>query len=370
MEYEKKVNQSILTIKPYTPGKSTQEVLRSQAAADVIKLASNENPLGMCPAAIEAVKKAVASAYQYPEVACPDLTEEIARRLRLAQGCVIPCSGADGVIYALGMVFLERADEVIIPDITFPLYETITKIMGAKVIRSRMKDYSIDLEDVLQKINRRTKMIWVCNPNNPTGTLIGRDTFADFVVTVPEDVLVVHDEVYFDFVDPNLFPNTLELIREGKKNLFLIRSFSKVYGLAGMRVGYGVGSDSLVKLLYRVRPPFDVSVLAQAAALGALKDAEFYRRTIEVTLSGKEYLYRNLKRLGLSFVPSHTNFVLIDTGMDDTVVCKRLLQEGLIARPAGNYRLPGHIRVTVGLPQQNQRFIEALSEIVSREKKS
>jgi histidinol-phosphate aminotransferase len=364
MDIEKKVNRSVLDIKPYVPGRSIQEVLRSHGVSDVIKLASNENPLGMCPAAIEAIKQSLGSAFQYPEVSCPDLTLEISRRLQISQKNIIVGNGADGVIYALGMVFLQKGDEVIIPEITFPMYETITKIMGAKVVPSKMKGYSIDLDDCLRRIQKRTKMIWICNPNNPTGDLIDDAKFQKFLRRVPETVLVVHDEVYFDFAQPDRFPRALELIREGRDNLFIIRSFSKIYGLAGIRVGFGVGPESLVGLLYRVRPPFDVSVPAQAAAIGALRDEEFYRRTLEVTESGKEYLYRNFERLGLSYVPSHTNFILVDTGMDDGEVFDRLLDQGLITRPAASYNLPRHIRITVGLPQQNQRLIEALGEII------
>lgn len=365
MNLKKRVNQNILAIKPYVPGKSIQEVSRSQGASDIIKMASNENPLGMCPAAIEAIKQSLISAYQYPEITCPDLTAEISRRLRIPQESIIVGNGADSVIYALAMAFLQKGDEVIIPKVTFPIYETVSTIMGARVVLSKMAGYGIDLDDILGKIQKRTKIIWICNPNNPTGALIADETFQKFIEKVPDDVLVVHDEVYFDFAQLDIFPRVSELIKNGRENVFLIRSFSKVYGLAGMRVGFGVGSDTLVNLLYRVRPPFDVSVPAQAAAIGALKDEEFYRRTLEVTESGKEYLYKNIERLGLSYVPSHTNFVLVDTGRDDGEVCDRLLKEGLIARPAANYHLPGHIRVTVGLPHQNQRLIEALGEIIN-----
>lgn len=365
MKIEKRVNRNILAIKPYVPGKSIQEVLRSQGASDIIKMASNENPLGMCPAAIEAIKQSLISAYQYPEITCPDLTAEISKQLGIPQESIIVGNGADSVIYALAMAFLQKGDEVIIPEVTFPVYETVSTIMGTRVVLSKMAGYGIDLDDILSKIQKRTKIIWICNPNNPTGALIEDESFQNFIEKVPDDVLVVHDEVYFDFAQLNIFPRVSELIKKGRENVFLIRSFSKVYGLAGMRVGFGVGSDTLVNLLYRVRPPFDVSVPAQAAAIGALKDEEFYRRTLEVTESGKEYLYRNIERLGLSYVPSHTNFVLVDTGRDDGDVCDRLLKEGLIARPAANYNLPGHIRVTVGLPHQNQRLIEALGEIIN-----
>ncbi len=365
MDFNKKVNRNVLAIKPYVPGKSIQEVARSHGSSDIIKLASNENPLGMCPAAIEAIKQSLNSAFQYPEVSCPDLTLEISKRLQIPQENIIVGNGADGIIYALGMVFLQKGDEVIIPEITFPMYETIAKIMGAKVVPSKMKGYSIDLEDSLRKIQKRTKIIWIANPNNPTGDLIDDVEFQKFFKRVPENVLVVHDEVYFDFAQPNRFPRVLEQVRTGCDNLFIIRSFSKIYGLAGVRVGFGIGAESLISLLYRVRPPFDVSVPAQAAAIGALRDEEFYRRTLEVTESGKEYLYRNFERLGLSYVPSHTNFILVDTGMDDREVCDRLLEQGLITRPAANYNLPGHIRITVGLPQQNQRLVEALEEVIN-----
>jgi len=363
MNISDKVNAGVRSIKPYVPGRSVQEIIRAGQQADVVKMASNENPLGASPAALEAVRTTVPSVYQYPEVSCPDLRSTLGARLGISEDELIVCNGADGVIYALGMCLIAAGDECIIPQITFPLYETVVRIMGGRVVTSPMRGYAIDLEEVLKRITRKTKLIWLCNPNNPTGTLACADELEPFLAEVPDDVFVVHDEVYADFAPTDSFPDTVRLIREGRENLFLIRSFSKIYGLAGLRIGYGVGAEELIRWMYRVRPPFDVSVVAQAAAVAAIQDRSFYTKTLEVTAGGKEYLYRNLEALGFEYVPSHTNFILIRVGMDETLLCDRLVEEGVIARPAGGYQLPRHIRLTVGLPHQNQRLIEALKRI-------
>ena len=360
MGIEKRINSALHSIEPYVPGKSVQEVTRAGNRADVVKMASNENPLGASPMAVDAIRGGIAGVHQYPEIDCPDLVQRLAERLEIEPDSLIVCNEADGVIYTLGLTLLERGDEVVIPEITFPVYETICRAMGSRVVQTRMDSYAIDLDDILRHITDQTKIIWLCNPNNPTGTLVDAEAFSEFWKRVPRDVLVVHDEVYRDFADPARFPDTVELIRKNHDNLFVIRSFSKVYGLAGMRVGFGVGAPGLVRMMYRVRPPFDVSVLAQKAATAALEDIEFYRQTIDITAQGKELLYRRLGQMKLSYVPSHTNFVLIDTGMDDARVCRRLLDDGIIARPAASYKLPNHIRITVGSAAQIERFLQAL----------
>ena len=365
MDFEKLINPGLLSIKPYVPGKSVNEVLRERGTRDVVKMASNENPLGVSPAAVEALRGAVSGVSVYPEVSCPELAEALAHRFRIERDNIIAGNGADGVIYTLGMTLLEKGDEAILPSVTFPMYEIVIKEMGAKPVRAPMRGYGIDLQQILKRVNRRTKMIWLSNPNNPTGTLIERHSLTRFMEQLPDHVLVAHDEVYSDFADPLKYPDTVRMLLEGRENLFLIRSFSKIYGLAGLRVGYGIGPEPLIKLMYRVRPPFDVSVPAQTAAVAALGDVSFYERTLEITRGGKEYLYRSLDALGLSYVPSHTNFILIDTGMDDGVVCNKLLERGIIARPAGSYDLPDHIRITVGLQEHNEKFIHALKEILN-----
>jgi histidinol-phosphate aminotransferase len=364
LDIEKKANPGVLDIKPYVPGKSIEEVQRTRRINGAVKMASNENLFGISPKAMAAIQDAAHTAYRYPERDCPALAHALATELGLARENIVVGNGADGVIYALGMCLLDEKDETIIPAVTFPLYEIIARTMRARIITAPMKEYSLDLEGILQRISRRTKLIWICNPNNPTGTLIEKIDLGAFLDRVPSHVVVALDEVYHDFVDPQLASNTIEMIRGGRGNLFLIRSFSKVYGLAGVRLGYGVGSEDMISLLYRVRPPFDTSWLAEAAGRGALEDREFYDRTLRITKMEKQYLSEELERMELSFVPSHTNFILIDTGRDGEAVCEGLVQSGVIVRPCKNYNLPSHIRVTIGQRAHNERFVKALAKIL------
>lgn len=361
---EQRVNPGIERVRPYVPGKSIAEVVRERGLRDVLKMASNENALGMSPRALEALKSHAPSAYQYPEVSTPDLRAVLARMSGVSPRQVITGNGSDSVIYVAGMTLLAPGDEVIIPKITFPVYETISRIMGARVIETRMDGYAIDLEDVLRATSERTRLLWLCNPNNPTGTMFDDRAFVRLLERLPQGVFVVHDEVYRDFADTPAFPTALERVAAGAPNLLCIRSFSKAYGLAGLRLGFGIGPEALIDLMYRARPPFDVSVAAERAGLAALEDSQFYSRTIGMVREGKQLLYRELEAMGLECVRSHTNFVMIRIDRDDRQVVDRLIDEGVIVRPGAGYGLPGHIRVTVGRSQDNERFLRALKKVL------
>ena len=363
--------ESVLTIQPYEPGKPIEEVARElgMPEPDIIKMASNENPLGMSPAARKAMLEHLDAVFQYPESSCPPLRQALAEKHGVEPGQIIVGNGADGVIWYLGMSLIAEGDEAVIPAATFPLYETIVNAMRGRVVTSRMEGYSLDLKDILRKVSPLTKMVWLCNPNNPTGTLVEARRFRQFFEELPPSVLLVHDEVYRDFAPEKRFPDTLSMVREGRANLMLLRSFSKIYGLAGLRVGYGIGPAGLIDLMYKTRPPFDVSALAQAAALGALNDSGFVAETLALTNAGKAYLRSQCERLGLRYAPSSTNFLLLDTGMDSARVCRELESRGIIVRPADRYGYPNHIRVTIGTMENNQRFIRALEELITAKEK-
>jgi histidinol-phosphate aminotransferase len=363
---EERINRALLDIHPYVPGRSREEILRERGIPDVVKMASNENALGVSPLAAQAIQKAMGRVHQYPEVSTPALRTALAGRLGVDPDQIITGNGADGVIYALAMTLLSAGDQTIIPAITFPMYEVAARAMGCTVVTSPMAGYHLDLDDILSRITGKTRVIWICNPNNPTGTMVDHAGLSSFLERVPEDVWVVHDEVYVDFSDLERFPDSRALL-EKHKNLFCIRSFSKVYGLAGIRLGYGFGSPELVRMIYRVRPPFDVSVLAEQAGIGALRDEEFYHKTVGMTADGRRSLCERLESMGLSYVPSHTNFVLVDTGRDDGDLADRLISRGVIIRPAGAYQLPGHLRITIGDARQNARLVEALEGALSTE---
>ena len=367
---ERLANPGILGIHPYVPGKTIQEAAREaggRAEEDFIKLASNENPLGISPRAAEAIRAAVAGSFRYPEKSCADLRAALAARLEVPADCLLVGNGGDGVLYTLAMALFGEGDEVVIPRVTFSFYEVVARVMRARVVCSQMDGPAIDLQDILRRVTPRTKAVFLCNPNNPTGTLVRHDELLALLAALPEEVFLVHDEVYGDFADTPDFPRTLPLIREGRHNLFVVRSFSKLHGLAGVRVGYGVGTPQVVELLNRVRPPFEVSVLAQAAAAAALEDGEFVRRTLELTRREKRFLYGRLEALGLRFTPSHTNFILIDLGRDAREVGRSLVEEGVIVRAYGGSRAAGDdglstcLRLTIGTRGQNERFLRALA---------
>jgi histidinol-phosphate aminotransferase len=356
------IQPGVRGLEPYVPGTPIEEAARvlSLPRESFVKLASNENPLGMSPRAAEAVRARLARAYQYPEVDCPDLRNAVARREGVDPRAVVVGNGADGVLYAFFMATVGEGDEVIIPRITFSVYATVVRAMRGTPVFSPLRDFRIDLDDMLSRVTPRTKAICVCNPNNPTGDLIDQREMGSFLDRVPAGILVALDEVYADFADPSLFASGAARVAGGQRNVFVFRSCSKIYGLAGLRVGWGIGAAEVVEALYRVRPPFDVSVLAAAAAEAALTDETFYAETLAVTADGKRYLYGELDRMGLRYLRSHTNFILIDTGRDSRGVYDALLRQGVIVR-AGYTRLPTHIRVTVGTRAQNERFIAALA---------
>jgi histidinol-phosphate aminotransferase len=357
-------NKGVISIKKYVPGKSTDEVIRELNIANPLKMASNENPFGISPKAGKSIKKHIKKSFQYPEVSCPDLREKLSKYINIDKDNIVLCNGADSVIYNIGMCLLNREDEVIIPEITFPMYETIARSMNCRIVESEMSGFGINLKDIISKITEKTKIIWICNPNNPTGTLINKTEFNNFINKVPGNIMIVHDEVYYDFADINQFPDTVNLIKSGMKNIFVIRSFSKVYGLAGVRLGYGIGSKDIIDLLYRVRIPFDVSVLAQAAGIGAIDDKDFYNKTVELNKRERNYIYSELESIGIKYLKTNTNFILIDLEKDADECVKKLLYKGIIVRPMKNYNLPNFFRLTIGRKRHNKRFLKALKELL------
>ncbi|MFW6181343.1 MAG: histidinol-phosphate transaminase [Spirochaetota bacterium] len=362
---ESVMNRGLLDIQPYVGGKTIDDALREHGVRDAVKMSSNENALGVSPRAVAAATDAAARANQYPDAASRALRERIAGMFSVDPGCVIVGNGADEVIYYLAMCLVNDGDPVVIPRITFPIYEIAFRAMRAEMVHSGMRGLEIDLDDLLARVTPATACVALCNPNNPTGHALPPEEVRRFVEAVPDRVPILMDEAYLDFAPPGCSPDSPALFREGRRNLFIVRTFSKAYGLAGFRVGYGIGDQRLVALMNRIKLPFNVSLVSQHAALAALEDEEFFRKTIEVTALGREYLYREMRRLGLSYVESATNFVLIDTGRDADRVCDELLRRGVIVRSASKYGAPTSVRVTVGMAEHNQRFVQALEEVLA-----
>jgi histidinol-phosphate aminotransferase len=359
---------------PYVPGKTTDEVQRELGLTDIIKLASNENPLGPSPAAIDAIRKAAELSGLYPEGNAPKLREAVARHLDVLPDNLIFGNGSDEVLHLLAVTFLQPGDETVQGDPSFAMYEIYARQCNATPVKVALTGYTHDLDAMLANITSRTRIVFIANPNNPTGTLVTGTAVERFMDRVPENVLVVLDEAYDEYVEAEDKPRTPRYVAEGR-NVAVLRTFSKAYGLAGLRVGYGIARPEITELLARVRSPFNVNLIGQAAATAGLGDQEHIRRSVEVNAAGRRYLYAEFARLGLDCVPSEANFVLADvSGRKATdwgniapsrVVFERLQRLGVIIRPGAGLGLPGHIRVTVGTQSQNERFIAALEEVLA-----
>ncbi len=354
-------------LKPYVPGTPIEEVQREYGLDDVIKLASNENPLGPSPKAVEAMRDALFTVNLYPDGQSYDLRQGLGRFLGLEPDHVTVGNGADGIIMQTCMAYLDEGSEVVVSASSFPVYDIYTHVMRAKLVKTPLKDYGLDLEAMLASVTPRTKLVFVCNPNNPTGTIVTAGEVSAFMERVPDHVLIVFDEAYYEMVDAEDYPETMEYVREGRPNVMIMRTFSKAFGLAGVRIGYALGVPELLGPLNRVKEPFAVNLLAQAAGVAALEDADFVEKTIRVTQRERRLLRDELESIGLETTPSQTNFILVRIGERAGEVQEALLRRGVIVRPCTGYDLPKFLRITVGSREQNKRLISAMEAVLSEE---
>lgn len=362
MNTEKLARKGILKITPYIPGKSIEEAKEEVKAKRWIKIASNENLLGPSPKALKAIMKELPNIHLYPEASCAELRNAIAKKFKISSDMIVISNGVDNVILLIGAAFVNEGEEVIMADPTFPVYTNVTQIMGGKPIKIKLKDFRHDLEGMLKRVNKKTKLVFICNPNNPTGTIISKEELDKFLSKVPDRVIVILDEAYGEFVnDPN-YPQSLDYVKE-KKQLIVLRTFSKVYGLAGLRIGYAIGRSDLIRCLYQVRDPFPVHRLAQVAAVSAINDRSHIEKSIKLVSEGRQYFYRELKRLGFNYVESQANFVFIDFGIDSGKLAQALLEEGIIIRPGKMWGYSNYARVTIGRMKDNQKFIKTLEKL-------
>jgi len=352
-------------IEAYVPGKPIEEVQREYGLVDVIKLASNENPLGPSPKAVAALKEALSGLNLYPDGQSTYLRQAVARHLGLEIQQVAVGNGADGIIMQVCLAYLDENSEVIVSRSSFPVYDIFTKVMRATLVKTALKDdYGLDLEAMAQAINDRTRLIFVCNPNNPTGMMVTEAEVNALMTQVPDHVLVVFDEAYYEFVDSDEYPDTLQCIREGRQNVMTMRTFSKIHGLAGVRLGYALADPAVLAPLNRVKEPFAVNLLAQVAGVAALEDETFLKKTIAANRAGRMFLYDQFNRLGLPHIKSHTNFILVEVGPQAATIVQKLLEKGVIVRPCTAYDLPHFVRITVGNQAQNARLIKALEDVL------
>ena len=355
------VNPHIRDLEPYSPGKPIEELERELGITDSIKLASNECPLGPSALAMQSMFSAAEDLNRYPEDSCHYLRRELAESLGVAGESLVFGTGSDGILELLAKSFLGPGDEAVSPWPSFAMYPIVTQAAAATAIQVPLDaELRADVDALLSAITERTRVLFLANPNNPTGTSIGAAAFRTLLAGLPERVVLVADEAYLEYVRRPDFPDTLAEL-SGHPTLVVLRTFSKVYGLAGLRVGYAVGDPELISYLARARHPFNVNSLAQAAARGALQDREHVRRVRDLTHKGLSQLEAGVQALGLRFAASDANFLLVDTGRDASPLYEALLRHGVITRAMGGFGLPQHLRVTAGLPEENERFLEALA---------
>ncbi|NMO96984.1 histidinol-phosphate transaminase [Paenibacillus lemnae] len=357
-----KPKSNIVNLPVYQPGKPIEEVKRELGLDEVIKLASNENPYGCSPHAKEAIIAELSNLSVYPDGSSAELTSELAAHLGVQKEGIIFGCGSDEVIALITRAFLVPGDETVMADQTFSVYKSNADIEGAISIEVPLKDGVHDLDAMLAAVNDKTKIVWICNPNNPTGTFVPQDELVAFLDAVSSDVMVVLDEAYYEFVTDASYPQSISLM-DRYHNLVILRTFSKIYGLASLRIGYGIGQPQVITLINQVREPFNTSRSAQAAAKAALKDQAFVQECSRLNAEGVHYLQGEFERLGLNYFPSQGNFVMVDVRTSGKDVFQQLLNQGIIVRP-GFARYPNYIRVSVGTPEQNQAFITVLTQVL------
>jgi histidinol-phosphate aminotransferase len=353
----------IAGLRPYQPGKPIAEVQRELGLTDIVKLASNENPLGPSPRAVRAISQALGDVGLYPEGSCPRLRAALARKLGVAGDSLVFGNGSDEIIHLLGLAFLGPGDEVVEGDPTFSRYEAAAMLAQARCTNVPLHDWRCDLEAIRSTITAATRVVFIANPNNPTGSHVARSEIEGLLASLPDRVIVCLDEAYFEFADADDYPDGVDYVRAGA-NVLVLRTFSKVFGLAGLRIGYGVARPEIIAGLEQVREPFNVNHLAQVGALAALDDAEHLEQSRALVRTGRARLAAALASMGLRPWPSQANFVWVDVRRPCRPVYEALLARGVIVRAGDAFGADTFLRVTIGTTEQNERLIAALQEVM------
>ena len=354
------IHSHIASLVPYVPGKPIDELERELGIPRAIKLASNENPLGSSPKAVAVLAETAAALHRYPDGGAHRLRAALADRYKLTPEHVILGNGSDEILGLLARAFLSPGDEAVMADQTFVIYKMEVTAAHGKPVIVPLTQWQHDLAAMTEAITNRTRLVFVCNPNNPTGTMVTASDVNAFMRRVPDDVIVIFDEAYYEYVQDQHFPDSLDWVTQ-RRNAVVLRTFSKIYGLAGLRVGYGLTTPEIAGYLNRVRPPFNVNTMAQRAALAALTDDEHVARSRALNAAEMATVRAGLVALGFQPVPSQANFLLFDVGRDGRAVFEALLRQGIIVR-----HIEGRLlRVTIGLPEENRYFLDALKKVLS-----
>lgn len=353
----------VASLRPYVPGKPVADLERELGIRNSVKLASNENPLGPAPSARAVIAGQTEQMARYPDGGGYALGLALAQRHNVDRLCITLGNGSNDVLDMVARVFLGPGREAIFSEYAFAVYPIVTQAVSAVARVAPATDYGHDLQAMLSLVNDDTRVIFIANPNNPTGTWLAAQPLRDFLEAVPKDVIVVVDEAYIEYVQQPDYPDTSQWL-SAFDNLVVTRTFSKAYGLAALRLGYSLSHPDIADLLNRVRQPFNVNAMAQAAALAALDDEAHIRQTVEVNQAGMQQLTAAFRALGLEWIESVGNFVSVDVGRDAMAIDQQLLQHGVITRPVANYNMPTHLRISIGTEAENQRCIEALEQVL------
>ena len=353
-----RARQAVRGLKTYTPGTPIEDVKRQYKLSSVIKLASNENPLGPSPKAVAALRAAVSSLHRYPDATCRVLRQRLAQHLRVPGTSLIFGNGSDEIIVLALRAFIDPGDAVVVASPTFLIYELQARACGASVTVVPLRGMRYDLTAMRAAITAHTKLVFIANPDNPTGTYVTKRELEAFLRDLPRETIVFLDEAYYEFADARDYPQSLPWV--SSHSLIITRTFSKAYGLAGLRVGYGIAQPAIIAAMEAVREPFNVNSLAQVAATAALDDAAYLKRVRRTVAEGRKYLTAQLDHLKIRWVPSATNFLLLELGVGAPAVAHALLRRGVIIREMSGWHLDGFLRVTIGTMPENRRFIHAL----------
>ncbi|MGE5632798.1 MAG: histidinol-phosphate transaminase [Caulobacteraceae bacterium] len=348
----------------YVPGKPIEDVKRELGLDKVIKLASNENPFGFSPKVRDAVMNALEEANLYPDGNATLLKDTIAGKYGISPDMVLPTCGSDEMVDLIAKTFIDKGDEVIMADITFPRYYITSQMMGADIKKIPLKDLTYDIEGFKKAISPNTKLIWLCNPNNPTGTIFTEAQFLELLETAPPSTIIVYDEAYNEFASHPDYPKDSLKFLKKYKNLLVMRTLSKAYGLAGLRVGYTLGDQELLSAINKIRNPFNVTLLTQAAAIAAIGDDEFLTKVIENNNAGKAYIYEEFDKMDVEYAKTEANHIIFNAKKDSTQVFNELLKKGVIVRPVAGFNPNTWLRVSIGTMEENMEFIKALKEIL------
>jgi histidinol-phosphate aminotransferase len=366
-QWESLANDHILGIAPYEPGKPIEELERELGIHDAIKLASNENPLAPSDRVREAIAGALTTLNRYPDGSGFYLRQALAKKHGVSQEQVVLGNGSNELIELLVRTFLRPGDEAVVPHPSFVVYPMVVQAAGGIRVMVMLKDYRLDLDAMARAITPLTKLVFIANPNNPTATISTADEVDHFMSRVPDRTIVVFDEAYIEFALGPDFPDTLSFVKQGRK-VVVLRTFSKATSLAGLRVGYGLADPDAIALMNRIRQPFNVNSLGQVAALAALEDDGHILECVRMIEAGRHFLYEEFKTLGLKYVPSRANFILVDVGRSAADIYQKLLHQGVIVRPMTPFGMETALRITVGTPEENRKLVKALQTVLGKKR--